>query len=87
MTQRGTDVSESREKRDEKRVLQKRIRAHPRPLTTAEYLRNGSGKNVHRRAGKVKERVRSSAAREREREREKRCARSKEARTEEEGEE
>lgn len=35
-----------------------------RPLRAAEYLRNGSEKNVHRRAGEVKERTRADTARE-----------------------
>lgn len=62
-------MAESKERTEEERVFQERIRAHPRAgeaarrsLRTAEYLRNGSEKNVHRRAGEVKERVRGREA-------------------------
>lgn len=67
---------ESREKRRETRLpgADSRTSVGERgrqPLRSTEYLRNGSEKNVHRRAGKVKERVRMSIARGRERKREK----------------
>lgn len=66
-------MAESRENRRETRLpgagfayIRGRERRR-RPLRSAEYLRNGSEKNVHRRVGKVKERVRMSATRGRQR--------------------
>lgn len=55
------------ERTEEERLPGARIRARPRaarerrPLRAAEYLRNGSEKNVGRRAGEVKERARTAA--------------------------